>query len=301
MDMDSSNDINIKQNTEEILLYLFTQRKLYSLSKRALHIMFFANLIFYVLGLLNTIQSNNYFKAIYVIWGVTFCILYIREGERINTAATMQELIDRKLYGFDTYAPFLKVTSLHKIALELKTKFPKEFIEQTSRNGQQKGVKDWYSDVSGVSIEKAIILCQIENSDWETQLRMKYQKLNILLLVMLLSVYIVIFWNNSVENLIIKLYPILTIVVDRLSYIYKNYKNIKSSKDINDSLYQIYENIEEFTKEDILKKAKEIQHCIYERRKNFSPIPNLFYYLNREKYQSYSNQYILDLKEKLKK
>ncbi len=50
----------------------------------------------------------------------------------------MQELIDRKLYGFDTYAPFLKVTSLHKIALELKTKFPKEFIEQTSRNGQQK-------------------------------------------------------------------------------------------------------------------------------------------------------------------
>ena len=105
----------------------------------------------------------------------------------------MQELIDRKLYGFDTYAPFLKVTSLHKIALELKTKFPKEFIEQTSRNGQQKGVKDWYSDVSGVSIEKAIILCQIENSDWETQLRMKYQKLNILLLVILLSVYVVIF------------------------------------------------------------------------------------------------------------
>lgn len=89
--------------------------------------------------------------------GVTFCILYIREGERINTAATMQELIDRKLYGFDTYAPFLKVTSLHKIALELKTKFPKEFIEQTSRNGQQKGgVKDWYSDVSGVSIEKQL-------------------------------------------------------------------------------------------------------------------------------------------------
>ncbi len=89
-----------------------------------------------------------------------------------------------------------------------------------------------------------------------------------------ISICCYFFWNNSVENLIIKLYPILTIVVDRLSYIYKNYKNIKSSKDINDSLYQIYENIEEFTKEDILNKAKEIQHCIYERRKKtFLPFP----------------------------
>jgi hypothetical protein len=158
--MKNNNEINQRQNSEEILLYLFGQRKLYSLSKNALHIMFFVNLIFYVLGLSNTIQSNNYFKAIYVIWGITFCILYIRESDKINTAATMQELIDRKLYGFDIYAPFLKATSLHQTALELKSKFSKEFTEQTSRNGQQKGVMDWYSDVSGVSIEKAIILCQ---------------------------------------------------------------------------------------------------------------------------------------------
>ena len=297
--MKNNNEINQRQNSEEILLYLFGQRKLYSLSKNALHIMFFANLIFYVLGLSNTIQSNNYFKAIYVIWGITFCILYIRESDKINTAATMQELIDRKLYGFDIYAPFLKATSLHQTALELKSKFSKGFIEQTSRNGQQKGVMDWYSDVSGVSIEKAIILCQIENGEWETQLRIKFQKLNILLLAILLSVYIIIFWNNSVETLIIKLYPILTIVSDRLSYIYKNYKNIKNSKDISDCLYYLYENIEGFTKEDIINKAKEIQHCIYERRKNYAPIPNIFYHLNRKKYQSFSNQYIFDLKKKL--
>lgn len=301
MDMDSSNDINIKQNTEEILLYLFAQRKLYSLSKRALHIMLFVNLIFYVLGLINTIQSNNYFKAIYVIWGVTFCILYIREGERINTAATMQELIDRKLYGFDTYAPFLKETKLYQTALELKSKFPQEFIEQTSRNGQQDGVKDWYSDVSRVSTEKAIILCQIENSKWETQLRKKFQKLNVLFFVFLFFVYIIVFWNKSIETLIIKLYPILTIVLDRLAYIYKNFKYIKTSEDINDYLYHLYENIDEFTKEDIINKAKEIQTCIYERRKSFAPIPNIFYHRNKMKYQTFSSQYILALKEKLQR
>ncbi len=297
--MKNNNEINQRQNSEEILLYLFGQRKLYSLSKNALHIMFFANLIFYVLGLSNTIQSNNYFKAIYVIWGITFCILYIRESDRINTAATMQELIDRKLYGFDIYAPFLKATSLHQTALELKSKFSKEFIEQTSRNGQQKGVMDWYSDVSGVSIEKAIILCQIENGEWETQLRIKFQKLNILLLAILLSVYIIIFWNNSVETLIIKLYPILAIVCERISYIYANHRNIKGSKDINDSLYHLYEDIEKFTKEDIINRAKEIQHCIYERRKNYAPIPNILYYMNRKRYQGFSNEYIVDIKEKL--
>ena len=301
MDMDNSNDINIKQNTEEILLYLFAQKKLYSLSKRTLNIIFLVNIIFYILGLSNIIQGSNYFKAIYVIWGIFFYILYDRVSDKISIAATMQELIDRKLYGFDTYAPFLKEAKLHQTALELKSKFPQEFIEQTSRNGKQNGVRDWYSDVSGVPIEKAIILCQIENSEWETQLRKKFQKLNVLFFVFLLFVYIIVFWDKSVETLIVKLYPILTIVSDRLSYIYKNYKYIKTSKDINDCLYHLYENIEEFTKEAIINKAKEIQNCIYERRKNFAPIPNIFYRLNKKKYQSFSNQYILDLKEKLQK
>jgi hypothetical protein len=299
--MKNSNDINIKQNTEEILLYLFAQRKLYSLSKKSLTIMFCVNFIFYALGLSNAIQSNNCFKAVYVIWGITFCILYIKESDRINTAATMQELIDRKLYGIDTNAPYLKETRLHQTALELKSKFQKDFIEQTSSSGKENGVKDWYSDVSGIPIENAIILCQIENSEWDTQLRMKFQKLNILLLVILLSVYIFIFWNNSVETLIINLYPILAIISDRISYIYKNHKSIKSSKEMNDYLYYLYENIGEYIKEDIINIAKEIQHCIYERRKSFAPIPDILYKLNRKKYQSFSNYYILDLKKKLQK
>ncbi len=59
MDMDSSNDINIKQNTEEILLYLFAQRKLYSLSKRALHIMFFLLILFFLCFRINQYDSEQ--------------------------------------------------------------------------------------------------------------------------------------------------------------------------------------------------------------------------------------------------
>lgn len=298
--MQNNNEINQRQNTEEILLYLFVQRKIYSLSKKILSYLFVVNLMFYFLGMSNNIQSNNYFIALYVFWGLIFCILYIRESDKINTAATMQEVIDRKLYGFDVYTPFIKKTELHQVALKIKTKFPREYNEQVSRNGLEKGVKDWYSDVSDVSLEKAIILCQIENCEWEIKLRKQFQILNITLFVLLISIYVFIYWNNSIETLVIKLYPILAIIVDRLGYIYKNYQNINGSKNVNDCLYQIYEDIEMYDKEDIINKAKEIQHCIYERRKNFAPIPDAFYHLHREKYQKFSNDYISDLKEKLK-
>lgn len=298
--MQNNNEINQRQNTEEILLYLFVQRKIYSLSKKILSYLFVVNLMFYFLGMSNNIQSNNYFIALYVFWGLIFCILYIRESDKINTAATMQELIDRKLYGFDEYTPFIKKTQLHQVALKIKMKFLKEYNEQVSRNGLEKGVKDWYSDVSDVSLEKAIILCQIENCEWEIKLRKQFQILNITLFVLLISIYVFIYWNNSIETLVIKLYPILAIIVDRLGYIYKNYKNINGSKNVNDCLYQIYEDIEMYDKEDIINKAKEIQHCIYERRKNFAPIPDAFYHLHRKKYQKFSNDYISDLKEKLK-
>lgn len=299
--MSNCNDINTKQNTEEILLYLFSQRKIYSISKKILQYLFLVNLLFYILGMSNTIQSNGYFQAIYVIWGLLFCVLYIRESDRIITAATMQELIDRKLYGFDVYTPFIKKAQLHQKALEIKSKFLNEYNEQVSHDGQEKGVKDWYSDVSGVSIEKAIILCQLENCEWEIKLRKQFQKLNVALFVLLISIYVIIYWNNSIETLVMKLFPILTVVLDRLGYIYKNYKNINGSKNINECLYQIYDDIGMYTKEDIINKAKEIQYCIFERRKNFAPIPDFIYHLHREKYQKISNVYIYDLKEKLEK
>jgi hypothetical protein len=298
--MENNNEINQRQNSEEILLYLFAQRKIYSLSKRTLKYLFIVNLIFYTLGINNSIQNSNHFKTIYVFWGLLFCILYIREIDRINIAAIIQEIIDRKLYGFDIDTPFIKNTYLHK-ALEIKSKFSKEYDEQVRHNGQENGVKDWYSDVSDISIEKAIILCQLENCEWEIKLRKQFQILNIALFLLLIIIYVVIYWNNSIETLVVKLFPIIAIVIDRLGYIYKNNKNINGSKNINNYLYQIYEHIEKHTntKEDTINKSKEIQHCIYERRKNFAPIPDVFYHLHRKKYQKFSNEYILELKKKL--
>lgn len=83
--MKNNNEINHRQNSEEILSYLFTQRKLYSISKKVVIYLLVLNLIFYFLGLSDSIQSNNRFKVIYVFWGLIFSILYIRESNRINT------------------------------------------------------------------------------------------------------------------------------------------------------------------------------------------------------------------------
>ena len=300
MNMSNSNKINQIQNSQENLLYLFSQRKVYSVSKKIMLNLFITNLVFYILGLNDAIQSNNYFKAMYVFWGIIVCLLYIREEERINVAATMQELIDRRLYGFDTNTPFIKPTYLHQMALNIKSKFPKEYESQISCNGENGGVRDWYSDVSGIPLERAILLCQIENCEWEIKLRKWFQSINIGLFISLIFIYVAVYWNNSVETFVIKLYPVLTIVVDRLVYIYRNNKNINESNGINEFLYRIYDNIEKYSREDILNEAREIQSCIYSRRKNFAPIPDFFYNLSRKKDQTFSNQYISDLKGKLK-
>lgn len=302
--MEHTNKINQIQNSEEILLYLFTQRKIYSKGKKTSLFLLTINLIFYILGLIDSIQSNDYFRILYVVWSLVFVVIYIMESEKISIAATIQEVIDRKLYGFNINSPNIRMEQIHQIALDTRSKYKKEYEIQVSNNGEYGGVKDWYSDVSGIQKEKAILLCQIENCEWEIKLRERFQKFNFISFIFLIGIYVVIYRDYNIGTLIIKLYPILTIVADRLGYLYKNSKNISGNKNINNYLYQIYDNIDNYSKEEIIDRAKDIQSCIYEsciydRRKNHAPIPDYFYNLHREKYQSFSNEFIMDLKNKL--
>ncbi|GAA0504578.1 hypothetical protein GCM10008986_35170 [Salinibacillus aidingensis] len=294
------NNINKKQNTSELLLYLFAQRKLYSRSKGILSIFFCVSLFFYILGAISFIQNNIYFKLFYVLWLMSFIILSIRESNKLNNAANIQEIVDRTLFGFDLFSPKIKTTELHKLAIQLKNKYTNEYEFEVTHNGEDGGVKDWYSNVEGVPRNRAIILCQIENCEWELNLRREFQRINILLFALLIIIYLIIYRTTSIVVLISSLYPLLTLLIDRLGYIYKNYKNIKEGEDINKSLIEIYENIHLYNNDNIINKAKEIQSCIYERRCKFAPIPNKFYNLRRKYFQKHSNEFISDLKEKLR-
>src|SRR5699024_10028650 len=135
-----------------------------------------------------------YFKLIYILWGIAFILLYFRERDRVNIAATIQELVDRNLYRFDIDTPFIKQTNLYKIALNIKYKFPKEYEKSTNQNGEDGGVRDWYSNVSEVPLEKGILLCQIENCEWEIKLRKSFQYINMILLFLLIIIYIIVHW-----------------------------------------------------------------------------------------------------------
>src|SRR5699024_3267802 len=127
--------------------------------------------LFYILGAINYIQSNNYFRIVFVLWLILFTLLSIRESDKVKNAASMQEIVDRTLFNFDIFSPKIKTIDLHKLALRLKSKNAKEYEYAVTHNGDEGGVKDWYSDVSDITHEKAILLCQIENCEWELSLR----------------------------------------------------------------------------------------------------------------------------------
>ena len=127
------NDINVKQNKEEILLYLFTQRKLYSKTKKINLLLFWIGVAIYILGLLPIIKSkfDYYYNVATVAWIVISQILNDRSVSTKLMAAEYQEYIDRSLFEFPINNDIISnLDKLRRYAIDLKIKHNKDFNEK---------------------------------------------------------------------------------------------------------------------------------------------------------------------------
>lgn len=293
------NNINELQNTEEILIYLTAQRKLYSCSKNILRIKFFISTFVAIIGLNKAINNNTYFKVISTLWIIIFFILENKQKKKRKTAADMQEVVDRKLYELDMDIPGLDEHGLYKEALKIEKDNIEYFKEQMSTDGHNGGVVNWYSDVSKLSKENAIIFCQIENINWDSDLRRRFYKFNKSLLFIIILIYIGYYRNETIKSIFFSMYPILSILIDRIGYIFNDYNSLNSGKELIGYLNKLYMNIGKNGGYKTKDKILSIQHCIYERRYTVLPIPDWFYNIYRSEDQIYYNELVLKLKEKI--
>jgi hypothetical protein len=80
-----------------------------------------------------------------------------------NSAMLLQEMFDTKLYGLPWNAHLgdrIPGSVIHRLNLKYR--------------GDEKSVRDWYVDVSGLSRPDAIMVCQRENLLWDAELRLAW-------------------------------------------------------------------------------------------------------------------------------
>ena len=299
------NDINVKQNKEEFLLYFFTQRKLYSKAKKINLLLFWIGVAIYILGLLPIVKSkfDYYYNVATVAWIVISQILNDRSVLTKLMAAEYQEYIDRSMFEFPINNDIISnLDKLRRCAIDLKIKNNKEFNEKVKPNVKET-VYNWYSDVSNLPIEIARIFCQNENCHWENKLRRDYNKILYFLIITAVSTYVYLLVKYYSGYAIFNLIYAVPISIEIIKLINHNNAIVKICDELEDRMNRVYtyisEKLEDMDNQYLYNESIAIQRKIFEYRKTNIPVPNFIYNFLRKRYQKESNQFIKMLKDEI--
>ena len=188
-------EIDKKQNEEEMLQLQYYARKLYDTS----------NIIFVIkmtVLMINAILAIININAIIVtILSIIYLVLECIEEKCIKNAANAREIFDAILFDFNIPKCYNKIKeNAKKISILNK----REFTIQKNNTGEDKpaGVKNWYTKNNGVTKNEIIFNCQVENTRWDE----KVTKINSIIfwsiIVIMFIIYIIVKHNDSVENFI---------------------------------------------------------------------------------------------------
>lgn len=271
------NKINVRQNEENILALLYSQRKIYNKVEYISFLewgidIFIPVLTYYILPiLLKKNQLWEYGVLIILFFILKYCDHFIKKNTILG--ANLKQYIDNYIYTDNICN--IDDLSKDKIVEEIdKRKKGKDYNIQITNNGMQypPGVRDWYTGIDENMQNKiAIFYCQKENSWWDQKLLIKYDKIFKILLIILM---------------------IFTFYLLKLKSLQDTFKYILTFLPLMYKIYMTYENIQKIKcihlQIDILKKIGEInlnknilieiQKLLYERRKiHFYPPLNLLH------------------------
>lgn len=283
------NNINTDQNKEEILLLLFSQKTLYNNARTAKYFVIFLAIFNFMLGIVHKTTLVYKEQLSIFIFIITLISIYLKNNSSKSNdlAASTQELIDRKLYGFKTENRFLEnhsSSSLKSIAMDLKEKYPKKYLININNSGTDtpNGVKDWYTKIyPSLSKEEAILKCQRQNIYWDKYLIKYYKKLLNALCFIILIMFLILYWNQGVNSFvlgIISSFSVFDILRTELSMANKFINsNIVIDSIISTSQYLSTINF------DLL---EDLQSKIFSRRKSSFNLPSFIHKLKITKVHS---------------
>ncbi|GHU75806.1 hypothetical protein FACS189461_2600 [Spirochaetia bacterium] len=290
------NEISQKQSELTNIKKLAAQRKLYNCVKKVQVYNFLLTVIFtIILNFINQTDncnnSNNllYFPIVLISLLVQFIPFNYLSKKLKLLAASIQQNFDHVLYdGFELY--YNKPITREDVERAIS-----KYDIIYRKNNTYDELTNWYSNINiELSPEIAFFKCQKQNSNWDNELRKKYNMFLVSMLVLLLCALLITSFviNDNFRNTFLYIcLPFSPLILYLSKAIIDNTKCLFLERERNKSLSDIgilleNENIDE---ESIKKLIASLQKDIYEYRYTVLSIPDFFYKIFKKEQQDIIN------------
>lgn len=188
--------INQKQNEDEMLQLQYYARKLYDTA----NILFLIKMIVLLINVILAMIDINI--VVIVILSLIYLVLENKESYCIKNAACAREIFDAILFDFNIPKEYTKIKENAK---KICTLHSAEFEIQKNNTGVDKpaGVKNWYTKNNGVTKNEIIFNCQVENTRWDE----KITKINSIIfwsiIVISFILYIIVRHKDSIGDFVL--------------------------------------------------------------------------------------------------
>src|SRR6266446_3154970 len=286
------NDIAKKQNTQQQLERLAAQRYLYSQAKSVLGIQLAVDLLspLVLATIVAFVPSFDVYVAfIGVIAGATDLLLESYESSHKRRAADIQEIFD------------CDVLELECRDLQVRRRPITEIIMEAARDYKRSDqnyshLKNWYPPVvEKIPLYLARLVCQRINCWWDSQLRRRYVRVVVIVLLFLCaSVFAIGLINGlTVAKLFLAvIFPLLPTFI----WAYREIKGQTEAANEKDELRKYAEELWEDTIhkklpiEEVEKKSRNLQDEIYHNRRSNPFILDWFYRRLLRKNEEFMNR-----------
>lgn len=274
--------IQERQNKEESIRKLASQRLLYSRAKLTRSFKVGLILLVSLLGLASSTLENTALSqwiplVVLIVWTADQLILKKKENSLKTEAAVVQE-------DFDCYVLDLDWPE-HK-AIERPTP---DRLRQLSRKALRKsngsvGLFDWYSpgEIPREPIH-AKIHCQKMSCWWDTNLRLRWKNMLYVALVSFVCSALILCYFNDIT--VARLTAIFASILGVLSWtITEKYQQEESGQRIE----RLHRHLENLSQQETISPSsvRSVQDEIFEHRRSSPLIPDWFYRLNRNDQES---------------
>lgn len=248
-------EINEKQNTDEMLQLQYYARNAYDNSTRISILKIIVLIINIVLAVIN--KDTIFLSALFF---TIFAFLEILERTFVKNAAKARNLFDEILFKLNiTHDDDKKIKEkAYNLCKRRKNDF--EIQKRNLGTDNPPGLKNWYTKNSGKNRNEIVFKCQIENTKWDKRVTEIDFIIFIIALLIVFSITIFKYYNKTLSELISGMLSCIELIYEIIKRIYLYYsynKNLSKRECL----------IEEFSKSKIQKEnLKSLQTLIVKRR-----------------------------------
>lgn len=247
-------EINKKQNEEEMIQLLYYSRNLYN---RSTQIFIFKIIVLIINIVLLFELENNIFLS--VLFHVLFILLECVEQICVKNASRARNLFDTILFDFESVKYESKLKEKAYIFCR-KHKEDYKIQKENVGTDDPPGLKNWYTQNNGKTKNEIIFKCQIENTKWDKKITNTDLVIFIVTLILVIFIVGYKYYNKTLSELILALlvgFELIYEIIKRVSLYIKYNKNLSNRELL----------IDEFSNSRISKKhLKSLQALIEERR-----------------------------------